>query len=123
MPDIDVSQIEGDITTIYGDVYDIYGYIEDLSAAIDGLSGEYWESGGSSSTCYGSDIGNSSGNSVIDLDGQSLAGNWYSSGAFEASDLMSNNGVYSVDGYYFTGGCSYILDNYAMFAGSAQVGG
>lgn len=119
----------------YGqDINDIYNYINDygdeivyLSGCIDDLSGhlsgDYWESGGDSSTCYGSDIGNSSGNSVIDLDGQSFAGNWYSSGTFEASELMSNNGVYSVDGYYFTGGCSYILDNYALFASDVEVGG
>lgn len=124
MPDIDVSGMEGDITTIYEDIGWIYEYLDTLSSEISGhLGGDYWESGGNSSTCYGSDIGNSNGNSVINLDGQSFVGNWYSSGTFEAyGELISHNGVYSVDGYYFSGGCSYILDNYAMFAGSVQVG-
>ena len=84
MPDIDVNQIEGDISYIGGEITNIWEYVEDLWEAIEdlsagGLSG-CWESGGDHSTCYGSDIGNSSGTVVIDLDNQTLESNngyWY----------------------------------------------
>ena len=77
MPDID--SIEGDITNIYGDITNVYEEIQYLSGCIDDLSGQlsgnYWESGGDSSTCYGSDIGNSNGDVAINLDSQTLVAN------------------------------------------------
>ena len=100
MPDLD--SIEGDITNIYGEINNFYDEIQYLSACIDELSGhlsgDYWEQGGDSSTCYGSSIGNSNQITVIDLDGQGLEGNWY-----------CNNGTFYSG--YFDVGCSISLGN------------
>lgn len=64
MPDL--SGYDQDITNIYNELNDYSEYITVLSGAIDYLSseisdltGSFWESGGDSGTCYGSDIGNS----------------------------------------------------------------
>lgn len=73
MPDIDVQGIQGDIDDLDDDIDILSGRIDDLSAALSGqVSGDYWESGGSASTCYGSSIGDSNGNTVINLDGNAL---------------------------------------------------
>lgn len=107
--------LTSDLTVIYDDLTEIYdglevlsGWCAELSAE---LSGQYWEQGGDSSTNYGSDIGNSSSNMVIDLDSQELAGCWKTSdftvdyslnvgctatvGTLVASDIIGCTGTFA----------------------------
>lgn len=72
----DITIINQDLDEIWEDIYELSGWCGELSAQ---LSGQYWEQGGDSTTNYGSDIGNSGGTGVIDLDGQELVGCWKTS--------------------------------------------
>lgn len=54
------------------------------SAAHDGHNdARYWKQGDSSTTCYGTSIGNATTVTVIDLSGLSLIGDWACDGAFD----------------------------------------
>ena len=89
------------------------------------LSGDYWESGGDSSTCYGSEIGDSNGTVVIDLDNCELEGCYWYAPNFETYGVcQSDGGFYAANGsgYYFSGGCSYINNSYAYIDGTVNVG-
>lgn len=142
MPDID--SITGDISNIHNEINNFYDEITYLSGCIDELSGQlsgdYWESGGDNSTCYGSSIGNSSGTVVIDLDNQELVSNngyWYvpylySSGTawFNHVDIGSSWFDSSGDGYIdgdlsvngtLTVGCSTISTGGAHVAGTMSI--
>lgn len=60
-----------------------------------GVSGDYWESGGDLSTCYGESIGNSSKAKVVDLDSRQLEGTWTTHGNHSVTSNLSvgNNAV------------------------------
>lgn len=127
MPDI--SGIESDITDIYNDINNFYDEIYYLSGCIDDLSGHlsgnYWESGGDAYTCFGSNIGDSSGRVVIDLDNCSLEGCFWYAHNFEATGIIQADMGFLAGagtGYYFSGGCSYISNNYAFIDGTVDIG-
>lgn len=130
MPDIDVSGIEGDITNIYEDVYYLWDDIWYLSGVLDEissmLSDGVWRSGGSASTNYGSTIGNSSQTARIDIDNCELLGCLWTAPNFKTDYVLQTDGglfIGSGAGISFMGGgCTYIGDSYAWFAGSASVG-
>ena len=109
MPNIDLTGLEGDINSIYGEINNIQLDISYLSGCIDILSGELsstgWESGGDSTTCYGSNIGDRDGDVVIDLDKTTLSGIWKTTGDFttEGNHRVSANLSVDYDGY--VGGC------------------
>ena len=86
-----------EITNIDNRIVVISGAVDVLSSQISGLSGNYWESGGDSSTCYGSDIADSFGNSVIDLDRCELVANW------------TTHGNHSITGDLSVGGSIHVL--------------
>lgn len=69
-----------------------------LSARIDaleqGTSGPYWKSGDGVTTCYGSDIGNSSGHVVVRLDGKALVGDW---GVYSTAGSGAQGGNFTVE--------------------------
>ena len=91
--DNDINNIRNDISGI---VDDIRGDIESLSNSISGLSGNYWEQGGNSSTNYGSSIGDSNKNTVINLDGITLVGNWTAAADFKVNgDITCNNDIFA----------------------------
>ena len=109
MPNIDLTSLEGDINSIYGEINDIHIDISYLSGCIDILSGELsvsgWESGGDSSTCYGSNIGNNKGNVVIDLDETTLSGSWKTTDDFTTGCNHHVGSNLSVDYDGYVGGC------------------
>lgn len=82
----------GDIQDIYDDIDEIWDYIHN------DIEGHYWETGGSSSTCYGSDIGDSNGNSVINLDSKTLDGNWTTDGSHTVNQGLSVVGAAGIGG-------------------------
>lgn len=110
MPNI--AGLEGDITSIYNEINDIHIDIQYLSGCIDILSGELsvegWESGGDSSTCYGSNIGNNKGNVVIDLDETTLSGSWKTSEDFTTGGNHHVGANLSVDYDGYVGGCLHV---------------
>lgn len=90
--DNDIDNIRNDISGI---VDDIRGDIEQLSNSISGLSGNYWEQGGNSNTNYGSSIGDSNKNTVINLDGKTLVGNWTAAADFKVNgDITCDNDIF-----------------------------
>lgn len=109
MPDIE--SLEKDINGIYNDINQINVDIQYLSGYIDILSGELsatgWESGGDSSTCYGSNIGNNNGNIVIDLDETTLSGSWKTTQDFTTGGNLSVGTDLSVGNWGYFGGYSY----------------
>lgn len=66
------------------------------------LTGDYWEQGGDSSTCYGSQIGDSGKTPVIDLDARELAGSW-TANTLEIDNYFKVAGT--VD--FYPNGCAY----------------
>lgn len=90
--DNDIDNIRNDISNI---VDDIRGDIESLSNSISSLSGNYWEQGGNSNTNYGSSIGDSNKNTVINLDGRTLVGNWTAAADFKVNgDITCDNDIF-----------------------------
>ena len=97
------------------------------------LSGGYWESGGNGCTCYGSDIGDSNQNKVIDLDNKTLVGCWNcDTGLSVADSVIADNGFYTgcsnygpigayVDGA-IRAGCSFEVGNSYLQESSLLVG-
>lgn len=98
------------------------------------LSGGYWESGGDSGTCYGSNIADSNQIIVIDLDNQILEGCWNCNGTFYAdyfdvgcqislgNTTIGHNNIH-VDGQIdFVGGCTYLTDGYFYVDGTVYAG-
>lgn len=117
MPDI--VSIENDITSIYSEINSFNSDIQYLSGSIDELSGhlssEYWEQGGDSSTCYGSDIGDSINDKVIDLDNKTLVGCWNCGAGLSVADsVLADNGFYT--------GCSNYGSVYAYVDGAIRAG-
>ena len=101
--DNDVDNIRNDISDIINDIDGIRGDIESLSNAISGLSGNYWYQGGNSNTNYGSSIGDSNKNTVINLDGRTLVGNWTAAADFKVNgDITCDNDIFgfNVKGTY-----------------------
>lgn len=94
MPDINIDGLTSDVNQIYSDLTVINGEIDYLSGVISaGLSGNYWESGGDNTTCYGSAIGDSSGSEVVGLDDKELRGSWSTGQHFWAGgNLGSGSG-------------------------------
>ena len=91
--DNDIDNIRNDISNI---VDDLRGDIEQLSNSISGLSGNYWYQGGDSSTNYGSSIGDSNKNTVINLDGKTLVGNWTAAADFKVNgDITCDNDIFA----------------------------
>ena len=91
--DNDIDNIRNDISNI---VDDLRGDIESLSNSISGLSGNYWYQGGDSSTNYGSSIGDSNKNTVINLDGKTLVGNWTAAADFKVNgDITCDNDIFA----------------------------
>lgn len=114
MPDIDMTYYDNIISEHTSDIAYLSGVIDDLSGS---LSGDYWESGGDSSTCYGESIGNSEQDTVIDLDYKTLHGSW-------RIDLIDSDSVSANLAYI---GCAinihntYIEANRSYFDGQMQV--
>lgn len=93
--DNDVDNIRNDISNIVDDIDNIRGDIEQLSNAISGLSGNYWYQGGNSNTNYGSSIGDSNKNTVINLDGRTFVGNWTAAADFKVNgDITCDNDIF-----------------------------
>lgn len=111
-PYIDTDYINNNISNITSDISSIKEDIEDLSSQLSSnLSGDYWEQGGDSSTNFGSTIGNSNGDTVVDLDEHILCGWW-------KTENLAVGASNSVDG----GNCSIAGDGinltYGLSAGS-----
>lgn len=140
MPDID--SIEGDITNIYGEINNFYDEINYLSICIDDLSGhlsgDFWESGGYSDTCYGHTIGDGDGCLAIDLDNRTFYGNYWwftghSGGGWFGGNNLDVEGCADLqslqldhlgngDGLTFANGCTYIYNSNSYFDGTVGVG-
>ena len=91
--DNDIDNIRNDISNI---VDDLRGDIEQLSNSISGLSGNYWYQGGDYSTNYGSSIGDSNKNTVINLDGKTFVGNWTAAADFKVNgDITCDNDIFA----------------------------
>ena len=91
--DNNIDNIRNDISNI---VDDLRGDIESLSNSISGLSGNYWYQGGDSSTNYGSSIGDSNKNTVINLDGKTFVGNWTAAADFKVNgDITCDNDIFA----------------------------
>ena len=127
MPDIDMTYYDNIIDQHTSDITYLSGVIDDLSGS---LSGDYWESGGDSSTCYGESIGDSEQNTVIDLDDQTLYGRWridlidsYSISADYAyfGQLQARDAVFTGCGLYT--GCTYVCPTASYFDGTLTVEG
>lgn len=132
MPNI--TDYGSDISDIYNHINNYYYEIQYLSSCIDDLSGQlsgnYWESGGDSGTCYGSNIADSNQIIVIDLDNKALEGDWDCNGTFYAdyfdvgcsislgNTTIGHNNIHLDGQYQFVGGCSYFSDGYLYVNGS-----
>lgn len=98
------------------------------------LSSGYWESGGDSGTCYGSNIGDSNQIIVIDLDNQILDGCWNCNGTFYSdyfdvgcsislgNTTIGHNNIHLDGQINFVGGCSYLADGYFYSDGTIAAG-
>lgn len=125
MPDID--SIEGDIQDIYNDINNFYDEINYLSGCIDDLSGhlsgDYWESGGDSGTCYGKNIADSNQIIAIELDDHILTNDWDCDGTFYAdyfdvgcsislgNTVIGHNNIHLDGTLGFVGGCTYLTNS------------
>lgn len=70
-----IEHIEENITVISND-------INDLSSQISGLSGDFWKKGGDCTDNYGSTIGDDNQTPKIDLNNNTLLGDWSTSDSF-----------------------------------------
>lgn len=121
MPNI--TDYGSDISDIYNHINNYYYEIQYLSSCIDDLSGhlsgDYWESGGDSGTCYGSSIADRNQIIAIDLDNHILEDDWDCTGTFYAdyfdvgcsislgNTTIGHNNIHLDGQYGFVGGCSY----------------
>ena len=98
------------------------------------LSGGYWESGGDSGTCYGSNIADSNQIIVIDLDNQTLEGCWNCTGTFYSgyfdvgcsislgNTTIGHNNIHLDGQINFVGGCDYLANGSFYTDGTMTAG-